>query len=268
MLGITPTIHTTMPLTPSDPAANPPTQPPSGSGLWQRLGVVGPMAVAAMIFPALGGFLLLGSLSIVGNWMRENLVLGLVIYILGFVIMAGLALLPTYAQALLAGWAFGITLGLPAALLGFTGASILAMLIARATASDRLAQVIESQPKWQAVYQALLGRSWWRTLLLVTLMRLPPNSPFALTNLVLSSARVPTGVYVLGTLIGMTPRTALAVTLGAGLTQLDFNQPLPTLWLVVGFAVSLTVVLILGSIAQRALRSITAGEVSLHSEQK
>ncbi len=257
-----------MPPNPSDNFTHSPTQPPSTTGLWQRLGMVGPMAVAAMIFPALGGFLLLGSLSIVGNWMRENLVLGLVIYVLGFVIMAGLALLPTYAQALLAGWAFGITLGLPAALLGFTGASILAMLIARLTASDRLAQVLESQPKWRAVYQALMGRSWQRTLLLVTLVRLPPNSPFALTNLVLSSARVPMSVYVLGTLIGMTPRTALAVTLGAGLTQLDFRQPLPTLWLVVGLAVSLTVVLILGSIAQRALRSITAADATLQREHE
>jgi len=46
-------------------------------------------------------------------------------------------------------------------------------------------------------------------------VRIPPNSPFSLTNLALSTTGVPLWIYVLGTAVGMLPRTALVVWLAS-----------------------------------------------------
>ena len=48
------------------------------------------------------------------------------IYLVGFIILAGFGCLPTVSQALLAGYAFGVPVGLLLALLGFGGASLVA----------------------------------------------------------------------------------------------------------------------------------------------
>lgn len=218
--------------------------------------MLGPLALLAAVLPAAGGFVLLGYMSSVSEWLRSHQETGLAIYISGFIVLAGLALLPTYAQSLLAGFAFGVWVGVPAALAGFTGASLLAYVITVNVAQDRLTKVLESKPKWNAVYRALLGQSWARTWLLVVLIRLPPNSPFALTNLVLASARVPVSAYVLGTLVGMLPRSALAVGIGASLTQFSAAQPMDWRLSVGGIVSTLIVVLIIGTLAQRALKQM------------
>jgi MFS family permease len=52
--------------------------------------------------------------------------------------------------------------------------------------------------------------------LIVTLVRLPPNSPFAITNLVLASAGVPRPVYLLGTAIMVVWGVPLFLTVNTG----------------------------------------------------
>ncbi len=196
--------------------------------VFRKLGPAGWLGVFAAVMPALGGILLLGSLEVVGPWLKDQGNAGLALYIGAFVVFAGFALLPTYAQAVLGGWAFGFALGLPAALAGFFGASLIGYELGRRASGDRAMRLLDQHPRWRAVRDALVGGEegvgFFKTLGIVTLIRLPPNSPFAITNIVLSSVRVPRVAYALGTLIGMAPRTGVAVFLADQIRGAAFDK--------------------------------------------
>lgn len=238
--------------------------------LVRTAGSTGPLAVAAATLPAIGGFLLLGTLNPLGMWLREHEMAGVVLYVLGFALLSGLALLPTYAQAILGGWAFGVKVGLPAALLGFVGGSLIMYTIVRIASGERIVDAIDASPKWRTVRMALVGGShgegFWRTTGTVALVRLPPNSPFALTNLVLASVRTPVGPFALGTLVGMAPRTALAVAV-ASVIEGEFNSEAieatrPGWFAPVAIGVTLVVFFVLYRIGKRAIEKVAAqGEV-------
>lgn len=218
----------------------------------RRLGPAGPLALVSATLPMLGGFALLATLNPVGEWLKGHETTGWFLYIAGFALLAGLAVLPTYAQAVLGGWAFGVAAGFPAALLGFVGGALLGYAVARWASGNRVVELIEEHPRWRAVYDALLRSGSAKTLVIVTLLRLPPNSPFAMTNLVLSATRVPLGIYLLATAIGMAPRTAVAVYIASTLKALSFDE-LQRPWLLVTVAV----LLVIGTIANRALARVT-----------
>ena len=235
--------------------------------IFKRLGPAGPLAVLAMLMPAAAGFLLLGFSGEVGYWLLERWYWGAALYIVVFAVTSGLALLPTYAQAFIGGWTYGIITGTPAALLGFGMGSLIGYEVARRASGDRVLAVINSKPKWKIIHDAFLGaasdtgaRKWVRQFVLVTLVRLPPNSPFALTNLIMASVGVPRLIFFLGTLIGMAPRTALVVWFGSELQgqlidDVKSGRPDWWIWAVIGSAVAM--VLILNHIAQTALQRAT-----------
>ncbi|MFW6059984.1 MAG: VTT domain-containing protein [Phycisphaeraceae bacterium] len=233
---------------------------------------IGGMGVVATALPPIGGMLILAALPVLGPWLQDLGWLGLLLYLGSFIICAGLALLPTYSQAILGGWAFGLGWGLPAAMGGFAGGAWLAYGLGRSIAQDRLLHAIDSFPRWQAVHRELLHAGMWRTTLLVTLLRLPPTSPFALTNVLMASAHVPMRPYLIGTILGLTPRTALAVFTAAGVSQVDLDQSMASgsNWMIFfGIATALLVVLVIGVLANRALRRLTetdATGASMHSQ--
>lgn len=227
----------------------------------RRLGPAAWLAGAAAVLPAVNGFLLLAYINQVGMWLRDHGTRGVVVYSAGFMVLAGLALLPTYASAILGGWAFGFATGFPAALCGFVGGSLIGYAVARPTAAGRVESLLTEKPKWRVVRDALVGSGAWRALLIVTLVRVPPNSPFALTNLVLASVRVPLWTYLVGTAIGMAPRTAAAVYLASqvrGLTAEEAKDQRPGWWVPVGIGLTLAVLWIVGTMATHALRRVTA----------
>lgn len=223
------------------------------------------VGVVSLVCPPLGSLLLFGYIKTIARWLHEQGDNGVYIYVVAFALLAGLALLPTYAQALLGGYVFGFWGGYFAALAGFCGGSIIAYEIARRLHTDHINAKIDAHPRWRAVRDALIGppdgtRPWWRTLGMVMLVRMPPNSPFALTNFVLASAKVPRAAYVLGTLLGMAPRTALAVYIGAGLTDIGAkHNPLTDalaqpLWIKIAAIGSMVLVVgVIGYISNRAL---------------
>lgn len=233
---------------------------PEPSSNWRRLLPIGGMSVVATALPPVGGLVVLGTLPVAGAWLQEQQWVGMGLYVLAFIVFAGLALLPTYAQAVLGGWAFGFTWGFPAALVGFAGGSLLGYAVSRSIAGDRLIETIDRSPQWRAVYQELIGASFWRCALIVTLVRLPPAAPFALTNVLMSSARIACLPYLLGTLVGLAPRTGAAVFAAAGLSRLDMDEPLvsESNWMI-GFAIvsTIAVTLVIGVLARRALRRLT-----------
>jgi uncharacterized membrane protein YdjX (TVP38/TMEM64 family) len=247
-----------------------PTGPPeperSLGEIFRRLGPAGYLALAWAALPALGGFLLLANISTVSAWLVDHRALGFVLYIVIFVFSAGFGLLPTYAQAFLGGWAFGLVGGFPAALAGFVGASMVGYLAGRTASADRAERLIEENRKARAVRDALIGRGFWKTLGMVTLLRLPPNSPFALMNLVMASTGVSKRAFVLGTAIGMSPRTALAVYLASGLRDvmsadaLSKEDVAAPMWMKISGLVAAVVVFgVIAWIGDRAVKRATRG---------
>ncbi len=223
--------------------------------IFRRLGPVGPIAIISSTVPALALLTLAWWINPTGRWLRELDAWGVPVYLGIFAILSGAALVPARVQSILAGWSFQFALGLPAAIGAYLGGAAVGFVIARRASGDRIVKLIEEHPKWRAVYRALVGGGFWKTLGIVTLLRFPPNSPFALTNLVLSATRVSPAPYFLGTLLGMAPRTALVVWVASELTTMDAKKPV---WMIVaGIAATIVVLIILGLIGNRAIAKVT-----------
>lgn len=233
--------------------------PESTTPIFRRLGPAGILGILWMILPPAGGFVLLANIQAVSEFLRARGGDGIAIYSGAFALLAGFALLPTYAQAVVGGWAFGLAVGVPAALAGFVGAALIGYEIARRASGDRVERIIREKPKWAAVREALIGGTFWKTLAIVALVRLPPNSPFAITNLVMASTRVPRSAHILGTAIGMLPRTAAAVYLGTTIGALtnDSLKATPKWYWVAGLVATLVVLLVLVQIGKHAIARVT-----------
>ncbi len=225
---------------------------------WHRLGPLGPLAATAMILTLLGDIVLIAAVAWVAPWLKSQGHLGLAIFVLGSAIMAGLALLPVHPQSALAGWVFGARIGSAAAITGVAGACLIGYLIAQRASGDRVVRLISEQPKWKAVYDALLGSSSAKALLIVILVRLP-SSPFAITNLVMAACRIRLWVYFLGTVVGIAPRVIVLALLGAQFAATDFRVP-KDLWLfIAGLVAAVAAVAIIGTMANHAVKRVTAG---------
>lgn len=225
-------------------------------GLIRRLGPVGPLAAIAASLPAINGFIVLASIGWLGPWLEEQGTAGFVIYVSAFTLLAGLALLPTYATALLAGRAFGLQLGSGLALMGIVGAAAVGYLVARRASGDRVVQIIESQPKWKAVYEALVKCRPAKGLAIITLLRVPPNSPFAIANLVMATCKVRPWTYLIGTLVGIAPRTVAAVFIGQTI-RAGAEGSKPAWYVIGGIVLAIVVVIVIGVIANRAIVRMT-----------
>lgn len=220
---------------------------------------LGPAAVLAGVWAVTPfvGLLLVGRYNApIVDWLRAQGDAGLWIYIACFAVGAGLGLLPTWIQAVMGGYVFGLWRGFAGAEAGFVLAAIIAFVVSRTVARQRAEREIRSHPKARVVRDALVGRGFWGTLGVVTLVRL--NSPFALTNLVLTASGVPFVTYVVGTAVGLGVRTFIAVQVGSQLTSLsEAEKPK---WLIYGgIAVAVVLVLVIGQVAQRAMNKLAQG---------
>jgi uncharacterized membrane protein YdjX (TVP38/TMEM64 family) len=235
--------------------------------LLRRTGPAGLLSAVALVLPPIGGILIFSFLPFLGAYLRSHSSAALPIYVGFFWIVGGLALLPTYAYSTLAGFAFGFKLGLAAALTAITGAAFICYLLARTASGRRIPQLLAEHSKWDAVYRYLIAANPWRALGTVTLLRLPPNSPYALGNVLLAAARVPAAPYILGTLLGLAPRTAAVVWFGAGLKQLDLRNNPQSLWhFIIGILITIACLILLSHLARRALARVTADTPSQAAE--
>jgi uncharacterized membrane protein YdjX (TVP38/TMEM64 family) len=229
--------------------------------LWRvlrRLGQLGPLALAAVLLPPLGTVVLLGTIEQSSGWLRSHGASGVAVFIVGFALCGGFALLPTYTPAFLGGWAFGPVVGLGASMVGFVGAAVIGFSVARRLSGERLLEVLRDHPRGLVIHDAFVRSGFWRALLVVTLLRLPPSSPFAMGNVLMAASRVTYPPFLIGTLVGLTPRATAGVLAGAGLARIDFAHPERSGMVVVGIAVTIGVVVALGWMANRALTRIQA----------
>jgi uncharacterized membrane protein YdjX (TVP38/TMEM64 family) len=128
---------------------------------------------------------------------------------------------------------------------------------AKRLASENLLSTIERKPKLQAIHRALLTESTWKTLLIVTLIRLSPAMPFAVTNFLVSASGISFKIFLIGTILGMLPRTSAVVFVGSSLSELNFSQP-QELWVfVLGIVATLMTIIVISVISKKALNNLT-----------
>lgn len=225
----------------------------------KRLLATSVLAVIWGTTPPLWGFVLLANLGPFSEWLRQDSTLGIITFAAVFILAAGTGLLPTYSQAILGGWAFGFAWGFAASIVGFVGGAFVGWGISRLVAGRGVESWLDSKPKARVVREALVEQGFWKSLLVVGLLRVPPNSPFALSNLAMSASGVHLVPYLLGTAIGMMPRTAVACWIAAeGASHAEDLQSLVREkgWgaALIGVAVLAVSLGIIGALGRAALR--------------
>ena len=222
----------------------------------RRLGPGGPLALIAMTLPVIGLATLASLFNVIGPWLKAQAGVGVAIYILGFTLCAGLAIFPTHILSALGGWAVGFAVGAPAACCGVLGAALVGYAVGLRATGERAVRLIAEKPKWKAVYDALIGSGFWRALLIVLLVRLA-MSPFALTNFLLAATRVHPLAYVIGTVVGLAPRTCAVVFFAVGLREVTMETPHSrALWLI-SLAITVVAVIVIAYLANRAVTRVT-----------
>ena len=117
---------------------------------------------------------------------------------------------PAIPLTMSAGALFGLPVGLAAASFSSTLAACAAFLVARYLARDRVVDMIKGNKKLEAVDEAV-SKDGFRV---VTLLRLSPLLPFALSNYAYGVSSVPLGEYALGSWLGMMPGSLWFVAAG------------------------------------------------------
>ncbi len=173
-----------------------------------------------------------------------------------FVIVAaaacGLALLPTHAVSLAAGFVFGPVLGSAAALAAVVGGTAIGWRVSRLAVGRRLREGIDRTRPGRAIAAAMIDARGWRAVLAVTLVRLPPQLPFAMGTVLASASGVRLGPLLLGTALGMLPRVAIVAWLGSELARLHADRD-PRLF-IGGLAIAIVSLTILGAWSWRILK--------------
>ncbi len=232
----------------------------------RELGRVGSLAGASVLMPVLGSAILLGVIYQISPWLDANKNAALPFFVAGVVFFAGFALLPTNVLGILSGWTFDFSIGFVAMLVGICGAATVSYFISRLISGERLQQIIERKPKTRALQRALMNEKFSRTLLFVTLLRLAPAMPFAVTNMLMATAGVPLKPFLIGTLLGMLPRSAAVVFVGSGLSELDFTNPQDGWLVILGVAATVITIIIIGIISKRALMRLALEENGLQAK--
>lgn len=245
---------------------------------FRDFGRAGPVAIAAAAMPALGGFALLGFMPQVTKLLYGLGPIGDALYVALFALFSGFAILPTYAQAALGGYTYGFWGGTLGAMAGILGGSLIGYLAARRVAGDDVNRLIDRHPKWRVVRDSFFPQGGgisgvWKTLGIVILIRFPPNSPFALTNLLLASVRVPIPIYAVGTVIGILPRTALLVTIGwlvqGTISAAAVKDARPGWLFPVGIALTIGVIVFLAWLGDKAIKkAVAAGEIAADADDE
>ena len=228
----------------------------------RRLGPAAPLAIAVTILPPIGLSILItiASTTPLAATMQAHPYTAFPIYVVAFWVL-GLCTLPTYAYSVLGGYVFGFWGGLIATCLAYAGAMCGAFAISRRIARDRVLPLIEERPTLAAVRRAVVDAGIVRGTLLIALLRISPASPFAITNAVLGAGGVGWTQYVIGSALGVLPRTAVVVYFAARLETLDFTSRDGWWMVTLGILATVIVILIIGRLAKRELdRQLKIGE--------
>lgn len=215
------------------------------------------MALVTMLLPIAGSSALVVFGYPLGNWMRENWEIAAPAFIVGVLFFCGFALLPTNLIGILAGWSFGSWFGLLILITGVVGSAIIAYFVNLKLTGKTLTALTSRNARASAIHKALTNEGFLKTTAVITLIRMSVVMPFAFTNFFLAAARVPVSSFVVGTFLGMLPRSAAMVLLGAGLSELTFDNIDDVWFLVAGIPATIVLVILIAVFSRRALDKLT-----------
>jgi uncharacterized membrane protein YdjX (TVP38/TMEM64 family) len=187
------------------------------------------------------------------TWVRGFGASGMLIFAVAYFV-AVVALAPAGLLSVAAGVLFGAW-GFPIVIAAATAGAVLAFLIGRYLAREKVKRAIRKRPLLAAIDQAVQEEGWK----IVVLLRLTPLVPFNIQNYVLGVTDVGLLPYALGTFFGIMPGTALYVYLGAigeAAARGESGGIVQTLFLGVGLITTIAVVVVIGRKAKAKLREV------------
>jgi uncharacterized membrane protein YdjX (TVP38/TMEM64 family) len=221
---------------------------------FRQTGPAGPMALIVTALPVVGTVVLLAFARRIVPWLRAHDGLGVAAYITTFATLNGLALMTTYANSMLAGWTFKFAIGFPTVMASLAGAAMIGYGLTYRIVGHRVENAIREHPRWEIVRRALIGGSPLRTTSIITLLRLSPLLPFETTNVLLAMCGVRPLPYLIGTMIGIAPRTAAVVYFASSLQEFTLHSVPDPVTIIVGLVITAIAIAVLSVIAKHALQ--------------
>ena len=171
----------------------------------------------------------------IAAFQADRPLLCIALYVLAFMLMATLSLPGSGVLMLLGGALFGPWLGVLAAVLAASIGATLAMLSSRYLLRDGARELAQAR---FATLLLALDRGVERSgAIYVFSLRLVPFFPFFIVNLLLGLTGVRTGVFLIASLLGLLPLTALYVNAGTQLARIQ--SPADVLSWPLGFSFTL-----------------------------
>lgn len=183
----------------------------------------------------------------VREWILSLGLFGVIIFV-GLYVGVTVVLGPASALTLTAGLAYGAW-GFPLVVLSATLAAAVAFLLGRYVAHARVNRWINGKPKLLALNNAVSDEGWR----VVGLMRLSPVIPYGLQNYLFSVTHIKFVPYVVATLVGIMPASALYVYIGSLGQVIGKAGALQWLLVLAGLAATAVVAWIVGRRATAVL---------------
>ena len=217
------------------------------------------MFIAWSVLPLTCGLILLANINFAHQWLGSEDFKAAAIFAASYAVLTGLGILPTYAATIVGGWVFGVELGFAACAAGYFGGSTIGFGISKLVCSDHVATWIDSRKRWRIIRKTILEENKWKATGIIALIRLSPSGPFAVTNLVLAACGAGWTEFLIGSSLGIAPRTLFACFMAAsasatGATDIQTlakNQGY--LAVIVGVVIFMATLAVIGFIARAAL---------------
>lgn len=217
------------------------------------------MFIAWSVLPLTCGLILLANIDSAHHWLGGEDLNAAMIFAASYAVLTGLGILPTYAATIVGGWVFGVELGFSACAAGYLGGSTIGFGISKLVCSDHVATWIDSRKRWRIIRKTILEENKWKATGIIALIRLSPSGPFAVTNLVLAACGAGWTEFLIGSSVGIAPRTLFACFMAAsasatGATDIQTlakNQGF--LAVIVGIVIFIVTLAVIGVIARAAL---------------
>jgi len=211
------------------------------------------------VLPLTCGLILLANINSAHHWLGGEDLNAAMIFAASYAVLTGIGVLPTYAATIVGGWVFGVELGFAACAAGYLGGSAIGFGISKLVCADHVAKWIDSRKRWAIIRKTILEENAFKATGIIALIRLSPSGPFAVTNLVLAACGAGWTEFLIGSSVGIAPRTLIACFMAAsasatGATDIQTlakNQGYMAV--IVGILIFVATLAVIGWVARAAL---------------
>lgn len=192
------------------------------------------------------------------EWITSLGATGVIMFVLLYVLVT-IIVGPATALTLMAGFAYGAW-GFPLVVGSATLGAAVAFFLGRYLARDRVNQWIKRDRRLVALNHAVSAEGWR----VVGLLRLSPLIPYGMQNYLLSVTQIDFIPFVLATLFGVMPATALYVYIGSLGQSLSDGNWLQWILAAAGLLATVLVVWIVGKRTSAAIARYTDAPNASH----